>query len=106
MSRSAAPRDFDEAIRVCFTKYWDFSGKAGLPEYWWFVLFAWVLTLLCNYFLHLLTPLVVLALIIPLLAVQTRRLHDIDKSAAWLLLLLIPVIGALILLYWSTKKKP
>ena len=33
----------------------------------------------------------------PLLAVTTKRLHDIDRSAWWLLLNLIPVIGSAIL---------
>jgi DNA-binding CsgD family transcriptional regulator len=31
---------FFEAIRVCFTKYADFNGKASRPEFWWFALFV------------------------------------------------------------------
>ncbi|WP_366074962.1 DUF805 domain-containing protein [Phenylobacterium sp.] len=34
---------------------------------------------------------------IPSLAVQFRRLHDIDRSAWWVLLNLIPLLGALVL---------
>ncbi len=31
---------FGEAIRVCFSKYADFSGRASRSEYWFFVLFS------------------------------------------------------------------
>ena len=30
--------NFSEAIKVCFRKYADFSGRATRPEFWWFVL--------------------------------------------------------------------
>ncbi|MGR3634471.1 MAG: DUF805 domain-containing protein, partial [Shimia sp.] len=30
---------FSEAIRTCFSKYVDFSGRAARSEYWWFILF-------------------------------------------------------------------
>ena len=34
----------------------------------------------------------------PSIAVTVRRLHDTDRSGWWYLLLLIPVIGALVIL--------
>ena len=44
-----------------------------------------------------------LALLLPGLAVGSRRLHDIGKSA-WLMLLgLIPVIGWILLIYWAVQ---
>ena len=33
---------FQESIRVCFSKYADFSGRATRSEYWWFFLFILV----------------------------------------------------------------
>lgn len=42
---------------------------------------------------HPLTVLIVLALVTPTLAVGARRLHDTGRRAAWLWLLLAPVIG-------------
>lgn len=39
-----------------------------------------------------------LAIIIPSFAVGARRLHDTDRSGWWQLLLLIPIIGAIVLL--------
>ncbi|MGH1409066.1 MAG: DUF805 domain-containing protein [Aeromonas sp.] len=41
-----------------------------------------------------------LALLLPSLAVAARRLHDTDRSAWWLLLGLIPIIGTLVLIYF------
>ncbi len=42
-----------------------------------------------------------LATLLPGLAVGARRLHDIDKSAWWLLLCFVPVIGWILLLVWA-----
>jgi hypothetical protein len=32
--------NFMDAVKVCFTKYADFNGRAKRPEFWWFVLFC------------------------------------------------------------------
>ncbi|MFI5447337.1 DUF805 domain-containing protein [Polaromonas sp. UC242_47] len=40
-----------------------------------------------------------LALLLPALAVGTRRLHDIGKNGCWQLLMLT-VIGFFVLMYW------
>ncbi len=41
---------------------------------------------------------------LPWWAVQFRRLHDTDRSARWLLLLLIPVIGWLVILIFNCQR--
>jgi uncharacterized membrane protein YhaH (DUF805 family) len=41
-----------------------------------------------------------LATIIPDLAVMVRRIHDTDFSGWWLLLMLIPLIGIVVLIVW------
>ena len=105
---------FKGAIKLGFQGYFDFRGKSTPAEFWWWVLFAFlvsaVLTLggsLYYDFLGL-APNLILALfalvtiIIPGLAVTVRRLHDINKSGWWLLLgflswLIIPLI---ILVVW------
>ena len=46
--------------------------------------------------------LVVLGLLLPALAVGTRRLHDIGKSGWWQLIMLT-VIGLLVLIYLSSS---
>ena len=40
---------------------------------------------------------------IPNLSISFRRLHDIDKSAWWLFISFVPVVGAIILLVFSVK---
>lgn len=91
-------------------KYAVFSGRARRKEYWFFVLFNILVSLLLGIidgltgsFSHsagigLLGGLYTLAVLIPSIAVSVRRLHDTDRSGWWLLISLIPVIGAIVLL--------
>jgi len=44
-----------------------------------------------------------LGLLIPSLAVGVRRLHDIGKSGWWLLIGLIPLVGAIVLLVFACQ---
>jgi uncharacterized membrane protein YhaH (DUF805 family) len=45
-----------------------------------------------------------LANLLPNLAMSVRRLHDIGRSGWWLLLMLIPLIGFIIVLVWLCQK--
>lgn len=56
-------------------------------------------------FLMSIAFLLMLTHLIPLLAVSVRRLHDIQKSAKWLLLLLIPMLGPIFLLILMAGEK-
>jgi uncharacterized membrane protein YhaH (DUF805 family) len=44
-----------------------------------------------------------IATFIPLLSVNVRRLHDVNRSGWWLLIELT-VIGILLILFWCCKK--
>lgn len=95
----AKPMGFGEAVRSVFSKYATFSGRASRSEFWYFMLFY----LLAVVFLQILgagnaAALLPLALFLPTLAVQVRRLHDIDKSGWWALIQLIPLIGTIVLI--------
>ena len=102
--------NFPTAVKTCFQKYFTFSGRASRSEYWWFNLFY---LLIAGSFFALaefenvdgIIPIIALFLIfgfiIPLYAVAVRWLHDIDKSGWFILIQMIPVVGGLILLYWS-----
>ena len=91
-------------------KYAVFSGRARRKEYWFFVLFNLLiiagLTLIDTFVgtydaareVGLLSGLYNLGMILPSLAVKTRRLHDSGRTAWWLLIGLVPVIGAIVLL--------
>ena len=107
---------------VLIKKYATFNGRAGLSEYWWFILFLTlgnlvfsgldsylgttagfmyqgnieIKTSLFNGIFSLLT-------FIPSIAVAARRLHDVNKSGWWQLLVL-SIIGIFPLVYWLLKK--
>lgn len=81
---------FGEAVRTCFSKFVDFTGRAPRSEFWWFVLFALIggfITGLLDAILGLsfLNGLFSLALLLPNLSVTARRLHDRDRSGWWML---------------------
>jgi uncharacterized membrane protein YhaH (DUF805 family) len=94
--------DFQKAVKTCFTKFADFKGRAGRPEFWWFFLFQIGVYLVAGLIHDMVYGLAVLALLLPALAVGARRLHDIGKSAWWLLIALIPLVG-LLLLYFAAQ---
>lgn len=106
--------DFQTAVRTCFQKYVTFSGRAARSEFWWFTLFIFIASIVLGLIdgilvgfdnpLSPLSNLFALATFLPGLAVTSRRLHDYDKSAWWMLLILIPIIGWLVLLYWEVQK--
>lgn len=87
-----------------------FSGRAQRAEYWFFVLFSTIASILLlvvdgvigtvdmELGLGLLYVVYSLAVLIPSLAVSVRRLHDIGKSGWWLLIGFIPFIGPIVLL--------
>ena len=91
--------NFGQAISVCLSKYATFSGRASRPEFWWFFLFQILISLAAGMLGEVINGLVALGLLLPALAVGTRRLHDIDKSGWWQLIMLT-VIGLLVLIYW------
>jgi uncharacterized membrane protein YhaH (DUF805 family) len=91
-------------------KYAVFSGRARRKEYWFFLLFNIIITIVLSMVdgamgtfaleagLGLLSGIYSLAVLIPSLAVGVRRLHDTNRSGWWLLIGLIPLIGAIVLL--------
>lgn len=94
---------FGESIKTCFSKYAEFSGRADRTEYWWFELFLLLLMIGAGMLNDTLMNLISLAVMLPSFAVGARRLHDVDKSGWWQLLYLVPVIGWIVLIYWSAQ---
>jgi uncharacterized membrane protein YhaH (DUF805 family) len=95
--------DIQKAVKTCFKKYLDFSGRAARPEFWWFVLFQVLVSMALGIISVQLQGLGNLIMLLPGLAVGARRLHDIDKTAWLLLLWLIPVLGWILLIYWAVQ---
>jgi uncharacterized membrane protein YhaH (DUF805 family) len=88
---------------VLKNKYAEFKGRAARQEYWMFVLINMLISLALGMVMGILgvsediadtiSGLYSLAVLIPGLAVASRRLHDGGKSAWWLLLILVPILG-------------
>jgi uncharacterized membrane protein YhaH (DUF805 family) len=93
-----------------FKKFADFQGRARRSEYWLFSLFCFGVGVVIGILrvatggleslesgrmdpLGIVNLLFSLAILVPSLAVGFRRLHDTDRSAWWILIGLIPLIG-------------
>lgn len=105
--RPKAKVDFGEAIRMFFTRYFDFQGRSVKSEYWWIVLFNLIVGIILGFCTDKNHPLAVgnivsslwsLATLIPSIALGVRRLHDSDRSGFWLLITLVPFIGFIVLI--------
>lgn len=101
-------------------QYANFSGRATRPQFWWFALIhsaiiaglilafnaAGQLVDATNGFAdHPLTYAVAMVISAylaasapPALAITVRRLHDSGRRGWWLLLILVPVLGTLVLI--------
>ena len=111
---------FGQAVASFFQNYVNFSGRAPRSAYWWVFLFnvivAVVATILDQSLGMAYTmqgpsgpislgygpiyTLYLLAVLIPSIALAVRRLHDRDKSGWWFLLVIVPLVGAIILVVW------
>ncbi len=106
---------FLESVTTCFRKYVTFSGRAARSEFWWFFLFNMIAnavlsradgSLFSSGFDNAgpLASFYSAIIFIPTLAVQVRRLHDLDKSGWWYLIILVPIVGWIVLLVWNVSE--
>ena len=89
-----------QAILSGFRNYANFDGRTSRSEYWWF--YAFFVALLLAIFiasvawmpaLFSLWGVYIAAMLLPLLAVTVRRLHDVDRPGRWAVLALMPFAG-------------
>jgi len=102
---------FIEALK----KYAVFSGRSRRKEYWFFVLFVVIISIVLNIIdgligvydrsmgAGLLSTIFSLAILIPSIAVSVRRLHDIDRTGWWVLIALVPLVGWIVLLVFHVQ---
>jgi len=75
--------DFVTAIKLFFANYANFRGRSTRAEYWWATLFIFIATLILD-FIPYMSYIFSLAVLIPTLAIMTRRFHDIGRSGWWI----------------------
>jgi len=109
---------FGQAVRTCLQeKYVGFEGRARPAEYWWFILFYFILVAVFGAVaglfgaifgqngaigIAILGGLAMLGMVLPGLSVTIRRMHDRGYSGWWYLLLVvlsaIPLVGFIVLI--------
>lgn len=101
---------FVEAVKTGMAKYAVFTGRARRSEYWWFYLFfilaylaGFVIDIVIGNEIPIFAYTIMLALLLPELAVTVRRLHDTGRSAWSLLIAFIPIVGGIWLLVATVR---
>jgi uncharacterized membrane protein YhaH (DUF805 family) len=90
-------------------KYAVFSGRAHRREFWMFTLIDVIIVIVISVVEGLVGSFGIicliynLAVLIPCIAVTVRRLHDTDRNGWWILISLIPLIGAIVLLVFTVQ---
>ncbi|MEZ5278024.1 MAG: DUF805 domain-containing protein [Opitutaceae bacterium] len=97
-------------------KYAVFNGRARRSEFWYFVLFNLIVSIVLTVVdgitgslnaatgMGLLSGLYSLAVLIPSISVAVRRLHDTERSGWWVLIGLIPLVGAIVLIVFAVQE--
>jgi len=104
---------FGQAIASCFSNYATAKGRAPRSEYWYWMLFAFLvgaISALIDMGLGVsaeetgpVNAIATLALLLPGIAVTVRRLHDVGKSGWWYLIV-FTCVGVIPLLIWMCRK--
>ncbi|MDR2731152.1 MAG: DUF805 domain-containing protein [Treponema sp.] len=101
--------NFIEVIK----KYTVIEGRARRREFWMFALASFIIGVIfailavipiLGIIFSIASSLFYLATIVPGFTVGVRRLHDRDKSGWFILLMLIPLVGGIILLVWCAME--
>jgi len=125
---------FMGSIKSCFGKYVTWAGRASRSEFWFFILFIWLGTLVFYGLIFsmfdtsammeaaqsgsfdsemsfgfpvipsILLLVFVLVTFLPNISVMVRRLHDTGRSGWWYWIALIPIVGIIILLVFFVSK--
>jgi uncharacterized membrane protein YhaH (DUF805 family) len=110
-------------IDVITKRYAQFSGRARRKEFWMYVLFYVIGSIILGILDQILgldfkqtsgsstirsggwlETIYGLALLVPTIAVAVRRMHDKDRSGWWVLIWLIPCVGTIWFIVWQAQE--
>lgn len=106
-----------EAYKKFWKNYTNFQGRTTRSDFWYVILCNMIIGFILGFLqgltggaedkgniFNIITSIYSLACLIPGLAIEFRRLHDINKSGWNLLLALIPLVGFIIVLVYYCKE--
>jgi uncharacterized membrane protein YhaH (DUF805 family) len=101
--------NFVDSIKLGFSNYVNFTGRACRSEFWFWFLFVFIVSLVAAIIDMMIGARVTgtifsLAVLLPNIAITVRRLHDTDRSGWWVLLWFVVLIGWIILIIWWCSK--
>ena len=102
----------DKALKDMFFKYAVFKGRTSRADFWWAILGYLILNFIFGFVVGLVSSLLgessgfvysilsiwYLVTFLPLLAMEVRRLHDINKSGWYIFISLLPMVGSIIMI--------
>jgi uncharacterized membrane protein YhaH (DUF805 family) len=97
----------DAVTNVVINNYVGFKGRASRSEYWWFLLFAFLISIITitidilvfgveivdEFGLGFVSLIATLAMALPSIALTVRRIHDFGQSGWLFLVTIIPLLG-------------
>ena len=118
---------FVEASKSYLVKWLNFEERTSRSEYWWGYLFSVIFSFSIGFIISFVAAVIgfddgstsmgqlqlpvmgllqlplTLFLVIAGLSLSVRRLHDIDRTGWWFLII-FTIIGIFVLIYWACKK--
>ena len=93
---------FKEAAQRLVSYMFNYNGRATRSEYWYGYLVIFLVETVIGIVLSILgvtnttvTGIINVILCIPMIFLGIRRMHDLGKGGAWILISLIPLIGTI-----------
>ena len=99
------------SVKEFFAKYVTFTGRTSRKTYWLTILGLFILSFIVGFIAGIIGfivgadnettstaigIIVGLAILLPSIAMDIRRMHDINKSGWWILISLVPFVGGII----------
>ena len=104
------------SVKEFFTKYVEFSGRTSRKTYWLTILGLFILSFIIGFVggiigfaigadnntaTMVISAICGLATLLPSIAMDIRRMRDINKSGWWILIPLVPIVGSIIFLVFT-----